>query len=63
MMIANFIVTILLVGYLIFLMKKSNREEIEFQDNFIQSLDTLDKKIDSIITSNTIKKEDKEHIL
>jgi flagellar biogenesis protein FliO len=59
MMTANFIVAILLIGYLIYTVKKTNREYIEFQDNFIQSLKTLDKKIDSII----INKEDKEHIL
>lgn len=59
MMTANFIVTILLVGYLIYIVKKNNREDKEFQDNFIQSLKTLDKKIDSVI----INKGDKEHIL
>lgn len=59
MMTVNLIVAILLIGYLIYIVKKTNREYIEFQDNFIQSLKTLDKKIDSII----INKEDKEHIL
>lgn len=59
MMTVNFIVAILLIGYLIYIVKKTNREYIEFQDNFIQSLKTLDKKIDSII----INKGDKEHIL
>lgn len=59
MMTVNFIVAILLIGYLIYIVKKNNREDNEFQDNFIQSLKTLDKKIDSII----INKGDKEHIL
>lgn len=59
MMTVNLIVAILLIGYLIYIVKKTNREYIEFQDNFIQSLKTLDKKIDSII----INKGDKEHIL
>ena len=59
MMTVNFIATILLAGYLIYIVKKNHREEKVFQDNFIQSLKTLDKKIDSII----INKGDKEHIL
>jgi flagellar biogenesis protein FliO len=59
MMTVNLIVAILLIGYLIYIVKKTNREYNEFQDNFIQSLKTLDKKIDSII----INKGDKEHIL
>ena len=59
MMTVNLIVAILLIGYLIYIVKKNHREENMFQDNFIQSLKTLDKKIDSII----INKGDKEHIL
>ena len=55
----NFILTIILVIALIYIVKKNHREEKVFQDNFIQSLKTLDKKIDSII----INKGDKEHIL
>lgn len=42
---------------------KRRIEDIEFRDDIIDAFSNLDRKIDSIIISNTIKKEDKEHIL
>lgn len=59
MMIMMNLIVAVAIGCLIYIVKKGHRDDMVFQDNFIQSLKTLDKKIDSII----INKEDKEHIL
>lgn len=49
MMIANFIVTILLVGYLIYIIKKDNREDIEIQESMVNAFKILDEKVDCIL--------------
>lgn len=61
MMIANFIVTILLVGYLIYIVKKNNREDIEIQENMVNAFRILDEKVDCILkeTDDLLNKLDK----
>lgn len=60
-MIANFIVMILLVGYLIYIVKKNNREDIEIQENMINAFKILDEKVDCVLkeTNDLLNKLDK----
>lgn len=61
MMIANFIITILLVGYLIYIVKKKNREDIEIQENMVKAFKILDEKVDCVLkeTNDLLNKLDK----
>lgn len=61
MMTANFIVTILLVGYLIYIVKKNNREDIEIQEGMVKAFKILDEKVDCVLkeTDELLNKLDK----
>lgn len=61
MMTANFIITILLVGYLIYIVKKNNREDIEIQESMVKAFKILDEKVDCVLkeTDELLNKLDK----